>query len=73
MKSILKFTRTSLVGGILFLLPIVIVAIIVGKALAIAHRIVGPLAAHLPDDSIFGFDMPSLFGGHKKRASQQVI
>lgn len=60
MKSILKFTRTSLVGGILFLLPIVIVAIIAGKALAIAHKIVGPLAAHLPEDSVFGLDMPRL-------------
>jgi len=60
MKSILKFTRTSLVGGILFLLPIVIVAIIAGKALAIAGKIVGPLAAHLPVKSALGFDTPLL-------------
>jgi uncharacterized membrane protein len=60
MKRILKFTRTSLVGGILFLLPIIVVAIIGGKALAIAHKIVGPLAAHLPEDSVFGLDMPRL-------------
>jgi uncharacterized membrane protein len=60
MKSILKFTRTSLVGGILFLLPIVILAIIAGKALAIARKVVGPLAAHLPEDSVFGLDMPKL-------------
>jgi uncharacterized membrane protein len=60
MKGILKFTRTTLVGGILFLLPIVVVAILVGKALAIAGKIVGPLAAHLPEDSVFGLDMPKL-------------
>ena len=60
MKGILKFIRTSLVGGILFLLPIIVVAIIAGKALAIAHKIVGPLAAHLPEDSVFGLDMPKL-------------
>lgn len=60
MKPILKFIRTSLVGGILFLLPIVVVAIIAGKAVAIARKIVGPLAAHLPEDSIFGLDMPKL-------------
>ena len=60
MKNILNFLRTSLVGGILFLLPIVIVAIIAGKALAIARKIVGPLAAHLPEDSVFGLDMPKL-------------
>lgn len=56
----LKFIRTSLVGGILFLLPIVVVAIIAGKAVAIARKIVGPLAAHLPEDSVFGLDMPKM-------------
>jgi uncharacterized membrane protein len=60
MKPILKFIRTSLVGGILFLLPIIVVAIIAGKALAIAHKIVGPLAAHLPMESVIGLDTPKL-------------
>src|SRR5208337_2781878 len=60
MKGIVKFVRTSLVGGILFMLPIVLMAIIIGKALAIADKIVGPLAAHLPEDSVFGLDMPRL-------------
>jgi uncharacterized membrane protein len=60
MKPILKFTRTMLAGGILFLLPIVVVAIIIGKALAIARKIVGPLAAHLPMESVIGLDTPKL-------------
>jgi uncharacterized membrane protein len=60
MKPILKFVRTMLVGGILFLLPIIVVVIIIGKALAIAHKIVGPLAVRLPEDSVFGLDMPRL-------------
>ena|SRR5208337_3630188 len=60
MKGIVKFVRTSLVGGILFMLPIVLMAIIIGKALAIADKIVGPLTAHLPEDSVFGLDMPRL-------------
>jgi uncharacterized membrane protein len=47
-------------GRDLFLLPIVVVAIIVGKALAIAAKIVGPHAAHLPEDSVFGLDIPKL-------------
>jgi len=46
------------VGGILFLLPIIVVVILLGKALAIAHKIVAPLAAHIPFESTFGFDAP---------------
>ena len=56
----LQFTRTTLVGGILFLLPIIVVVVIVGKALAIADKIVAPLAAHLPVESAFGFETPKL-------------
>ena len=47
-------------GGILFLLPIVLLAILIGKALAIAHKIVVPLAAHLPFDSVIGLRTPLL-------------
>ena len=60
MKGIGKFIRTSLVGGILFLLPVVVLAIIGGKALAIAGKIIGPLAAHLPFESFIGLDTPLL-------------
>jgi uncharacterized membrane protein len=58
MKPILKFIHTSLVGGILFLLPIIVLVIILGKALAIARKIVGPLANHLPMESTIGLDAP---------------
>ncbi len=47
-------------GGILFLLPVIVVVIILGKALAIAGKIVGPLAAHLPFESFIGLDTPLL-------------
>ena len=60
MKGILKFIRTSLVGGILFLLPIIVLVIIIGKALAITHKIVAPLANHLPVDSVIGLETPRL-------------
>lgn len=47
-------------GGVLFLLPLVVVVIIVGKALAIAGKIVTPLAAHLPFESAIGLDTPKI-------------
>ena len=60
MKSILKLIRTTLVGGILFLLPIVVLAIIIGKALALSHKIVRPLATHLPVSPYFKTEEPTL-------------
>jgi len=58
MNRIFKFVRTTLTGGILFLLPIIVVVIIVGKALAIARKIVVPLANRLEMGTIFGHDTP---------------
>jgi uncharacterized membrane protein len=48
MKRLLNFARTTLVGGILFLVPIVVLVVILDKALSIVHRLTDPLAARFP-------------------------
>jgi uncharacterized membrane protein len=60
MKGILGLLKTTLVGGIVFLLPIVVVAAIVGKAVGIARGVLGPLAARFPVDAIAGIGFKSL-------------
>ncbi len=60
MKRILRFLRTTLVGGLLFLVPIIVLVIVLGKALALAHKFVGPLAAHIPVESVIGLRTPML-------------
>ncbi|HUA39179.1 MAG TPA: DUF502 domain-containing protein [Candidatus Sulfopaludibacter sp.] len=60
MNRILKLVRTTLAGGILFLLPVIVAVVIVGKALAIARKLVTPLAAHLPVGSVIGLHTPEL-------------
>lgn len=60
MKSFLRFLRTTLVGGALFLVPIVALLIILGKALALAYKVVRPLEEHLPADSGLGIGTPVL-------------
>jgi uncharacterized membrane protein len=52
--------RTTLVGGLLFLVPIIVLVVILGKALAIAHQLVDPLAEHLPVRSVIGLRTPIL-------------
>jgi hypothetical protein len=48
MKPIFRFLRTTLLGGILFLVPIIALVIVLGKALMLPHKFVDPLAARIP-------------------------
>lgn len=48
----MRFVKTTLIGGILFLVPIVIFIAVIGKALEITGKMAAPLAAVLPIDSI---------------------
>ena len=47
MKSLSRFTRTTLMGAVLFLLPIVVVVILVEQALEMVSPVIKPLAARL--------------------------
>jgi uncharacterized membrane protein len=53
-----RFLRATLVGGILFLVPLILVVFVIGKALDIAARVVEPLAAALPAHSVIGLSTP---------------
>ena len=54
MKTSLQFLRTTIVGGVLFLVPIILAVAVIGKALEIANKIVAPLAALIPVESVGG-------------------
>jgi uncharacterized membrane protein len=60
MKGIPQLIRTTLVGGLLFLVPITVLGIVLGKALALGHKLVGPLAARIPVQSVIGLRTPAL-------------
>ncbi len=55
MKSLTSFLKTTITGGILFLLPLVLILILLGKGLKIIFKISEPLSAYLPD-RFFGLD-----------------
>lgn len=55
MKSINQFLRDTLTGGILFLLPVVIIIMVLKKAHDILLKISAPLANVMPD-ILFGLD-----------------
>jgi uncharacterized membrane protein len=60
MKGRLQFLRTTIVGGLLFLVPMVMLVIIFGKAVAIVRQVIDPLAGLLPFESIIGLQAPVL-------------
>ncbi len=58
----LKFLKTTVMGGILFLVPIVIFIVFVEKALQITHKLAAPLAAHLSTISLSATVVVELLG-----------
>jgi uncharacterized membrane protein len=55
MKSILRFIRTTVTGGILFLFPVVVLVLIFEKALSIVQLLSEPFTGLLPE-FLLGFD-----------------
>ncbi|MDX6190914.1 DUF502 domain-containing protein [Flavobacterium sp. FlaQc-52] len=62
MKSILRIIRTTLVGGILFLVPLAIFFILLEKAYHIVQKITLPLSSHLPKVKILGLALQEIIG-----------
>jgi uncharacterized membrane protein len=54
MRTLLVFVKTTLVGGLLFLVPIVLLLVIVEKALAVVAKLIQPLAGHFPNTPVLG-------------------
>ena len=50
----LSFIKTTVVGGLIFLVPIIVLIIIFGKALGITRTIVGPLITMIDTKTIGG-------------------
>jgi uncharacterized membrane protein len=54
MRNFFGFLKTTIVGGVVFLVPIIVFTIILGKALGISRKIVAPLSALIPIESVAG-------------------
>jgi uncharacterized membrane protein len=53
-RRILVFIRTTILGGIFFLLPLIVILFVLGKALSLVQRITIPLAGVIPVKLIYG-------------------
>ena len=68
MKILGVFLRTTLTGFVLFLLPLVVLIIVIGKAQRIAMRIMIPLAGLIPVESVRGIVVARLLAIVRNRA-----
>ena len=55
MKRMWEFLRLTLIGGVIFLIPLVIVVVVIGRAFQIMKTVTAPLDNLVPIDSVAGF------------------
>ena len=55
-----RFLKTTVLGGILFLVPIVIFIAVIGKAIQLTDKVAAPIARLLPVESVAGLAMVEL-------------
>lgn len=54
MKNIRSFIKTTLIGGLFFVIPLVLLVLIIGKVLDIFRKLVAPIADKIPIEAIGG-------------------
>ncbi|HEY6513858.1 MAG TPA: DUF502 domain-containing protein [Burkholderiaceae bacterium] len=62
MRVLLEFAKTTIVGGILFLIPIVFLIVLMEKAIVIAEKVVTPVAGHFPVMPVIGVATVTVVG-----------
>ncbi len=60
MRTLVVFLRATFIGGILFLLPVVVLAIVLGKAEEISIGVVTPLASRIAMQSMAGIPLATI-------------
>jgi uncharacterized membrane protein len=53
-KALARFVKTTLLGGLLFLLPLIVVLLILKKGMELLDKLVSPIADRIPVESVAG-------------------
>ena len=59
----MKFIKTTIVGGVLFLVPLVVLVMVVSKAFDLMLMVANPVAEILPIDTIAGVALVNILAG----------
>lgn len=60
MNGLFQFLKTTIVGGIVFLVPLVAIFYVIGKALQLSRKVAEPMAAFLPFDRVGSIALANL-------------
>lgn len=61
MKHIKSFVKTTLVGGLFFVIPLVLLVLIIAKVIDIFRKLVGPIVDKIPIEAIGGITLSRIF------------
>ncbi len=62
MKNLFQFVKITIIGGILFLVPVIVLVIVLGKALQLSLKLAMPLSEYIPVQNVFGLAVNNLVG-----------
>lgn len=62
MKSLITFLKTTIVGGALYLVPIVLILVVLGKVHGATSKLIAPIAAELQLHDVGGINLARLLG-----------
>jgi len=62
MRQLLSFIKTTIIGGLFFLVPIVALSFVLEKANAFMKKFAAPLANYIPIDNFAGLATASIIG-----------
>ena len=60
MRLIPRFVKATIVGGLLFVIPLILMGLVLRRGLDIVAKIVDPLAARFPDHRILGIALTTI-------------
>ena len=60
MDALKKFLKTTIIGGLLFLVPVILLIVILGHAMRIVGKVAAPIAAAFPENEIAGVAIATL-------------
>ncbi len=60
MKSFLRFIKTTIIGGVIFLIPVIILITVIGKAIQISLKLSEPISKFIPIENIYGLAITNL-------------
>lgn len=61
MKHILRIIKATITGGILFLIPVILLAVVSEKAFGLSQKILEPIVHSFPDKTVAGIALKELF------------